>query len=69
MEIAKTVILVIIIIIGGVKKVHCTQDDSYSGQGFLNKITGKIFQNFELYFLNFFLFAPLEQHEKQRKND
>lgn len=54
MEIAKTVILVIIIIIGGVKKVHCTQDDSYSGQGFLNKITGKIFQNFELYFLNFF---------------
>ena len=33
---------------------------------FLNKITGKIFQNFELYFLNFFLFAPQEQHEKNR---
>ena len=32
------------------------QDDSFRSR-FLNKITGKIFQNFELDFLNFFLFA------------
>ena len=43
------------------------QDDSFRSR-FLNKITGKIFQNFELYFLNFFFICESMKNSTE-KND